>query len=276
MRLMNKPPYAIIYGITSFKGAAMPTVKVEVIPYYTDNYSYLIHHPESEHTALVDCGDARAIIERLEKKGWGLDAILIAHDHIDHTSGLGALRAKYPGAILYTPANADFGPNTRGVSDGDRIPFGPMEIEAVGVPFHTMSCTSYYIDSCLFVSDSLFSGGCGRLFEGSRLDLMRAMDRFAAFARDTLIYFGHEYTINNLEFAKEVEPANSDITDYMAKCKVRRLGGKPTTPTTLERELKVNPFLRIDEEAVIDFVDRKRKYDRVDRIGLLREAKDRY
>ena len=276
MTLMNAPPCAIITVVISLIGAAMPTIQVEIIPYYSDNYSYLIHHPEPDLTALVDCGDARSIIERLKKKGWDLDAILIAHDHVDHTSGLGALRDEYPKASVYTPKKTGFGPSVRVVSDGEKIPFGPMEIEAISVPFHTLYCTSYYVDSCLFVSDSLFSGGCGRLFEGSRSDLMRAMDRFAAFARDTLIYFGHEYTVDNLRFAREVEPENSDITDYMAKCEVRRLSGKPTTPTTLERELKVNPFLRIDEEPVIDFVDPRKRYSRVDRIGLLREAKDRY
>jgi hydroxyacylglutathione hydrolase len=254
----------------------MPTIRVEVIPYYSDNYSYLIRHPESKHTALVDCGDARSIAARLEKLGWELDVILIAHDHIDHTSGLGALRAEYRGARVYTPKKTGFGPSVTAVTDGDKIPLGPIEIEAVSVPFHTLNCTSYYVDSCLFVSDSLFSGGCGRLFEGTREDLMRAMDRFASFARSTRIYFGHEYTLDNLRFAQEVEPENSDITDYLAKCEVRRLSGKPTTPTTLGRELKVNPFLRINEEPVIDFVDPRRQYSRVERIGLLRKAKDRY
>ncbi len=254
----------------------MPTVKIETIPYYSDNYSYLIHNPESEDTALVDCGDARATIARLKKKGWRLDIILIAHDHIDHTSGLEALRAEYRDACVYTPVKTGFGPSVTVAGDGDKIPFGPMEIETVSVPFHTLHCRSYYIDSCLFVSDSLFSGGCGRLFEGSPEDLMRAMDRFAAFAPDTQVYFGHEYTVDNLRFAREVEPENSDITDYLAKCEVRHLKGKPTTPTTLAQELKINPFLRIDAEAVIDFVDPRRRLSRAERIGRLRESKDRY
>ena len=146
----------------------MPTVQVEIVPYYSDNYSYLIHHPESAHTALVDCGDARAIIERLEVKGWGLDAILIAHDHLDHTSGIKALRAEYREALLYTPKKTGFGPSVKVVHDGYKIPFGPMEIEAVSVPFHTLYCTSYYIDNCLFVSDAdskevLWSFGPGEL-----------------------------------------------------------------------------------------------------------------
>ena len=254
----------------------MPTVQVEIIPYYSDNYSYLIRHPESAHTALVDCGDARSISARLKKKGWDLDAILIAHDHVDHTSGLKALRAEYRGASVYTPGETGFGPSVTVVEDGFKIPFGPMEIEAISVPFHTMNCTSYHIDGCLFVSDSLFSGGCGRLFEGTPEDLMRAMDRFATFAKSTRIYFGHEYTVDNLAFAREVEPENGDITDYLAKCETRRLGGKPTTPTTLAQELKINPFLRIDSEAVIDFVDQKRRLSRAERIGRLREDKDRY
>ncbi len=276
MTLRNTPPYAIIAGVNSIKGTAMPTVRVEIIPYYSDNYSYLIHHPESKHTALVDCGDARSISARLEKLGWELDVILIAHDHIDHTSGLGALRAEHRGARVYTPKETGFGPSVTAVSDGEKIPLGPIEIEAVGVPFHTLNCTSYYVDSCLFVSDSLFSGGCGRLFEGTREDLMRAMDRFATFPHDTLIYFGHEYTLDNLRFAATVEGENRDIEEYARECERCLESGGVTTPTTIGRELKVNPFLRIDEEAVTRFVDPEGRYTRTERLGLLRKAKDRF
>jgi hydroxyacylglutathione hydrolase len=259
-----------------FNRSPMQTVQVETVPYYSDNYCYLIHHPGSGKTALVDCGDGRAIIKRLELKGWGLDLILIAHHHIDHTSGISMVRGAYPGARVYAPADGGLGPLSVVAADGDKIPLGPLEVEAVGVAFHTLGCTSYYVDGCLFVSDTLFSGGCGRLFEGTQENLERAMDRLAAFPPETRIYFGHEYTFDNLRFAATVENENRDIEEYARECKKRLGSGGVTTPTTLGRELKINPFLRIDEEAVTRFVDPAGRYTRTERLGLLRKAKDRF
>ena len=162
------------------------------------------------------------------------------------------------------------------INDGDTIHLGSLKIEAVRTPAHTRDITCFYLPGHLFVSDALFSAGCGRLFEGTAADLELAMDRFASFPPETLIYFGHEYTIANLRFALTVEPDNQDIQDYMSRCQEKLKAGKFTTPTTVAQELKVNPFLRINQEDVIRFVDPGGSYNRRERIGLLRKAKDNF
>ncbi|MFQ5586504.1 MAG: hydroxyacylglutathione hydrolase [Thermodesulfobacteriota bacterium] len=255
----------------------MKELVIETVPYSSDNFCYLIHHPPSKVTALVDCGDAGAVISRLEKRGWGLDIILLAHHHYDHTSGAAQLLRSIPGATVYKPEGEErINLPSASVRDGDEISFGPLTIEALRVPAHTRCCTNYYLEGHLFVSDTLFSAGCGRLFEGTAADLERAMDRIAALPPETLVYFGHEYTLNNLDFALTVEPKNRDTTEYQKRCRALRGKGLCTTPTTIGQELRVNPFLRIDHHDVVCFVDPDGVYSRTERIGLLRRAKDQF
>ncbi|MFQ5329472.1 MAG: hydroxyacylglutathione hydrolase [Thermodesulfobacteriota bacterium] len=255
----------------------MEELIVETVPYSSDNYCYLIHHPPSNMTALVDCGDAEAVASHLETRGWSLDMILLAHYHYDHTAGAGRLIESLSDVTVYQPeGEGRINIPAVEVSDGEEIPFGPLTIEALRLPAHTRYCTNYYIAGHLFVSDTLFSAGCGRLFEGTAADLERAMERIAALPPETLVYFGHEYTLANLDFALTVEPNNRDIIEYQKRCRAMRNKGLYTTPTTIGQELKVNPFLRIDHRDVIAFVDPDRRYSRIERIGLLRRAKDRF
>ncbi len=253
----------------------MKTLQIKTLPYAHDNYCYLIHHHPSGKTALVDCGDARPVLAQLEEAGWDLHAVLLTHHHYDHTVGTSRIIEAFPSAVVYAPdgeSRIDI-PSNR-VKDGDLIPFGPLDIEVVSVPAHTRHCTNYHIRGHLFVSDTLFSCGCGRLFEGGATDLERAMDRIAGYPPETRIYFGHEYTVDNLRFALTVEPSNRETLAYMEECRKVVDGGGFTTPTTLERELKVNPFLRIDEDEVLRFVDPDGRRARSERLGILRRKKD--
>jgi hydroxyacylglutathione hydrolase len=255
----------------------METLVVETVPHSSDNYCYLIHHPLSGKTALVDCGEPELVLKYLERKQWNLDVIMLTHYHYDHTAGTSKVIKAFPNATIYSPLGEErINFSSVRVRDGDKIPLGPLEVEAVSVPAHTRYCTNYYIRGHIFVSDTLFSAGCGRVFEGTASDLERAMDRIASLPSETLIYFGHEYTLANLKFALNVEPNNRDILDYINQCKRRRRQGKFTTPTTVAQELKINPFLRIDHEDVIKFIDPLGVYCRTERIGLLRKAKDQF
>lgn len=255
----------------------MDKIQIEILAYFSDNYCYLVHHQGSGKTVLVDCGDPRAALSRLQSNGWGLDAVLLTHHHPDHTGGLPFLKDKYPQAVVYGPEGEDrIEGVTHGVGDGGKIPFGPLEIEALSVPFHTSHCTNFFVGGHLFTSDTLFSGGCGRIFEGSSEELERAMDRLASFPPETLVYFGHEYTVHNLKFARRIEPENKDIAGYLEQCQTQKMLGRYTTPTTIGRELKVNPFLRIDTDVVRRFVDPEGKHTRTERMRLLRMAKDRF
>jgi hydroxyacylglutathione hydrolase len=255
----------------------MEELIIETVPYSSDNYCYLIHHPPSKMTALVDCGDAEAVARHLEERGWKLDMILLAHHHYDHTAGTARLIRSIPGVTVYKPEGEErIKLPAVTVSDGESIPFGPLMIEALRLPAHTRCCTNYYLEGHLFVSDTLFSAGCGRLFEGKAADLERAMDRIGNLPSETLVYFGHEYTLANLDFALTVEPKNRDIIEYQKRCLAMRGKNLCTTPTTIGQELRVNPFLRIDHRDVITFVDPEGLYSRTERIGLLRMAKDNF
>lgn len=255
----------------------MDSLLIETVPYFSDNYAYLIHDALSGKTALVDCGEAEPVLKQLSRNNWSLDAILMTHHHYDHVSGVSGLNDEFPNVTLYSASRRGLaGSSFVEIADGDTIQLGSLKIEAVRTPAHTQDSTCFYLPGHLFVSDALFSAGCGRLFEGTAADLERAMDRFAGFPPETLIYFGHEYTISNLRFALTVEPDNQDIRDYMSHCQEKLKADRYTTPTTVAQELKVNPFLRIDEEDVIRFVDPGESYNRRERIGLLRKAKDNF
>ncbi len=248
---------------------------VEIVPYHRDNYAYLLHCPQSRSTALFDCGDAAPVLERLRKRNWDLTHIFATHYHSDHTLGISELLARYPNSRFFKPAGESRLDHTsRELKDGDRIPLGDRSVRAIGVPAHTRSCTSYLIEDCLFVGDALFSAGCGRLFEGSAGDLMAAMDRFDSLPDDTKVYPGHEYTESNLKFALFVEKESREIREYLDTVADKRARGEFTVPTTIGREKRINPFLRIDRESVWRRVDSGGEMDRIRRIAALRRLKD--
>ncbi len=266
----------------------MSEFTVEVVPYASDNYSYLLigsSGTAGTEAALVDCGEAAPVISRLKSMGLALNAVLICHTHSDHVAGLPSLLHAYPDAVVYAPTAALFigGKEISGVnrvSDGSVLSFGSaksaLSLTVLGVPAHTKQCINYYAPGFLFTSDTLFSAGCGRLFEGTASELCAAMDRLSSYPLNTCIYFGHEYTAQNLRFALSVEPDNPDIKEYIKEVDSIMAKGGVTTPGTIGHELRVNPFFRIDIDAVIDFVDPERRFTRVERLGLLRRAKDRF
>ena len=249
---------------------------VHAVPYASDNYAYLLRNETANKTALFDCGDAEPILNFLSKKSWELNYIFATHFHGDHTAGITELIDKYPQAQTIKPAQENrIKDYTTELDDLESISFGDQKIQAIRVPAHTQHCTSYYIKPFLFVGDSLFSAGCGRLFEGDGKDLLRIMDRYAEFPENTQIFFGHEYTLNNVKFAKTIESNNPDLNEYHQNLT------KPqeilrTTPTTIEFEKKINPFLRIDQPEIIQKIDLGGNMQRYERITVLRDLKNRF
>ncbi len=255
----------------------MKTIQIEVIPYFDDNYSYLIHCEKTGKNALVDCGDSSRVLDYLEKEQLKLDYVLATHAHYDHAGDIPELIKYFPNMTVVKPVGESrLTMHGMEVGDGDTIDFGEDRIEVISVAAHTKHCTSFSIQGCLFVGDALFSGGCGRLFEGQPSDLEKVMDRLSAYPDDTDVYVGHEYTVSNLKFACSIEPDNMEMKAYLQESIDKVSKGQYTTPTTIGLEKKINPFFRIDEESVIASIDPDRSLSRTKRMGVLRSKKDNF
>jgi hydroxyacylglutathione hydrolase len=220
---------------------------------FSDNYIWLIHGlPDARRVAVVDPGDAAPVLRALEKEELELEALLITHHHGDHTGGIQALleRRDVP---VYGPAGERIPGRTHALRGGDRVSVANLglEFEIIDVPGHTAGHIAYYGQGALFCGDTLFSGGCGRLFEGTPAQMTSSLDRLAALPDATRVYCAHEYTLANLRFAAAVEPDNEALADYAARARSLRAEDRPTLPSTVGLERAVNPFLRCDAPAVI-------------------------
>lgn len=223
---------------------------VSPIPAFQDNYIWLITN--NNHAVVVDPGEAAPVEKMLAERGLTLDAILITHHHWDHTGGVKALLANWSQAQLYAPA-AEAMPAAGAIalSDGDSVclPTLALELKVMSVPGHTLGHIAYYAHQqpappLLFCGDTLFSGGCGRLFEGTPKQMHDSLQRLASLPDDTRVYCTHEYTQANLAFCHAVEPNNPELKKYLQNVAKLRQQGVPTLPSTLAREKAVNVFLR--------------------------------
>lgn len=232
-------------------------VQLVPLPAFTDNYIWMIH--DRLEAWVVDPGDAAPVIAQLDALRLTLAGILVTHHHADHTGGLDALRARVRGPV-YAPARERMPIPVVPLFDGDRIRVLGSEFEVIAVPGHTAGHIAYVeripgareSDSpLLFCGDTLFSGGCGRLFEGTPQQMSRSLGRLAALSPNTKVCCTHEYTLANLKFATAVEPGNEDLATYRADCEARRAAGRPTLPSTIGVERRINPFLRCDQPEVV-------------------------
>jgi len=253
----------------------MKEITITPVRYFDDNYAYVVHHTRFDLTAVIDCGDSGPVLDFLDRKHWRPDLLLLTHSHYDHAGDVEGLKTEFPETVVIKPAGetriegAD-----REITDGDTVTFGDYRFTVVSTPAHTRYCTCYVLQDHLFVGDVLFSMGCGRLFEGSAADLVAVMDKLRTFPDQTRIYFGHEYTLENFDFARAVEPDNRDLVAYERVVSEKLDQDGLTTPTTLAWEKKINPFLRIDQPAVIAYLDPDRRLTRTMRMALLRSRKD--
>lgn len=217
------------------------------IPCLSDNYAYLIHDAASGATAVVDVPEAAPILAALRGRGWALTDILITHHHSDHIAGVEEVRAATGARVSGAAADVHrLPPLDRALRDGDRVMLGAEAGTVLDVPGHTVGHIAFHFpDSALaFTADSLMAGGCGRLFEGTPLQMWESLCRLAALPPATLICSGHEYTASNLRFAATLDPGNPELMSRIARVAAAREEDRPTVPSPLSEELATNPFLR--------------------------------
>jgi hydroxyacylglutathione hydrolase len=223
---------------------------IVTVPQLSDNYAYLVIDDGSKECAVVDCAEADKVIAAAKSHGVKLVAVLTTHWHGDHSGGNADIASKVPGIKVYG-ASAEGGKIpalTNPVADGDKVRIGALEARVIGIPAHTNGHVAYYFQSlsAVFTGDTMFVGGCGRVFEGRAATMVASLGKLAALPDSTQVYCGHEYTEKNLRFALTLEPGNEALKKKHEWSVKARTENKFTVPSTIGDEKKTNPFLRTD------------------------------
>ena len=223
----------------------MAAFEISLVPCLQDNYAVIIRDHETRHCALVDAPEAAPILAKLDEKGWKPDLIFVTHKHADHVTGVEELREAYPTLEVFAPQEVDACPVDHVVKPGDRVEMGNLKGDVIATPGHTLGHVAYHFASeeLLFAGDTLFAMGCGRVFEGTMAEMHASLETLAKLPKQTRVYCGHEYTLNNARFAAHVWPKNPDIAERLETVRALRELGKFTVPSTLQQELTTNPFL---------------------------------
>lgn len=227
-------------------------IKIDALPAFSDNYIWLLQDPERRHCAVVDPGDAAPVEAWLAAHtGWQLSDILITHHHFDHVGGIERLKAA-TGARVLGPANEKIPGRDLALHDGDQVDVLGQRFSVYAVPGHTLGHIAYIQaeQHWLFCGDTLFAGGCGRLFEGSPEQMHQSLSRLAALPEQTQVFCTHEYTLSNLRFAAAVEPDNQQIKQRLEQVGQWREAGQISLPSSIALERATNPFLRSSEPTV--------------------------
>ena len=227
-------------------------LEVVRIPVLNDNYVWLLHDDASKETVVVDPAVAGPVLEAAQQRGWTISQIWNTHWHGDHVGGNAALKAATGCTITGPAAEAEkIGTLDRMVREGDSVRIGAHRAAVLAVPAHTAGHVAYHLadDHMIFVGDTLFAMGCGRLFEGTAAQMFANMQRLAALPDDTIVYCAHEYTQSNGRFALTVEPDNAALHTRMAQVDAARLRGEATVPTSIGQERATNIFMRARDVA---------------------------
>ncbi len=252
------------------------------IPAFSDNYIWLVR--EGALAAVVDPGDAGPVLDCLEREKLTLTAIIATHHHGDHVGGNAALLARFP-VPVFGPARETIPGRTHALGEGDAItvPGLGLALRVLDVPGHTAGHIAYVSEDprtpAAFVGDTLFAGGCGRLFEGTAAQMAASLAKLAALPGETLAYCAHEYTLSNLRFALAVEPGNAALRERQAREQDKRDHGLPTVPSTIAVERATNPFLRTGEPEVFAAAQAhagRTLADAVDAFAVVREWKNEF
>jgi hydroxyacylglutathione hydrolase len=257
------------------KTAEDNSLHVVPLPALADNYIWLLHDDGCQ-AVVVDPGDAFPVETALKARGLELRAILLTHHHHDHIGGVEALLSRHD-VPVYAPRDERIGHATQRVDDGDVVLLDAPEarFDVIAVPGHTTTHIAYAGQGVLLCGDTLFSMGCGRLFEGTPSQMLASLDRLAALPGNTLVCCAHEYTAANGRFAQTVEPSNPALITRQQEVSALRAHNRPTLPVALATEQATNPFLRTDCEDVIAWSRRHGiDGDRVARFAALRANKD--
>ncbi len=226
-------------------------LSVLTVPAFNDNYLWLIH--DDVNAAVVDPGDAAPIFAALEAHNLSLVAILLTHHHSDHVGGVPSLLQRFT-VPVFGPRDEAIAEITRPLAEGNTVtlPELSLSLRVLNVPGHTRGHIAYYTSEqhWLFCGDTLFAGGCGRLFEGTPAQMTASLEKLAALPDATQVYCGHEYTLSNLRFAQEIEPQNEALLARIRAEQAKRDQGQPTVPSTIGLEKTTNPFLRYREPAI--------------------------
>jgi hydroxyacylglutathione hydrolase len=228
-------------------------MNLTALPAFSDNYIWMLD--DGREAIVVDPGEAAPVESALDARALALAGILVTHHHPDHVGGIDALRPRLRGGV-HGPAREGIPEPFEPQLDSDEIDLLGLRFRVIDVPGHTAGHVAYFTDAggqapILFCGDTLFSGGCGRLFEGTPAQMLHSLARLGALPGDTRVCCAHEYTLSNLKFARAVEPGNKALRDYEAWCIGEREGQRPTLPSRIARELEVNPFMRCTEPEVV-------------------------
>ena len=223
---------------------------IHAVPAFKDNYIWVLE--DGANAVAVDPGDDEPVRKFLERTGLRLAAVLATHHHADHVGGLPALAQRWK-CPTFGPAHEVAARLDRRLAEGDRItvPGLGIELGTLDIPGHTAGHIALFGDGMVFCGDTLFTCGCGRLFEGTPPQMVESLAKLARLPRDTRVYCGHEYTLANIRFAEAVEPGNRALAQRKARDAARRDRGEPTVPSTIAEELATNPFLRCEEPEVV-------------------------
>lgn len=270
--------------MTSNDATVSQPVNVRAIPAFSDNYFWMVE--DGQHAVVVDPGQAQPVLDRLKKDGLTLTAILLTHHHHDHVGGVQEILSHFK-VPVYGPAFEVLPVCDVSLSQNDNVTIDApaLALTVIDVPGHTAGHIAYTgllktpagSQSVLFCGDTLFVGGCGRLFEGTPAQMLHSLDQLAELPGDTQVFCAHEYTLSNLRWAKAVEPQNESLLAFEKACQAKREVDQPTVPSTIQTELACNPFLRSREPAVATAAQKwaeKSLSEPVDVFAALREWKN--
>lgn len=246
------------------------------IPAFQDNYIWVLNN-DNGRCLIVDPGEAAPVLQALEEKQWQPEAIFLTHHHNDHVGGVKELRQRYPDVVVYGPAETQDKGATHIVADGQVISVLGHEFSIFATPGHTLGHICFFSFPYLFCGDTLFSGGCGRLFEGTATQMYQSFCKINALPDETVICCAHEYTLGNMKFAISILPEDPALNEYYREVKELRAKNQKTLPVILKNERRINLFLRTKDIDLIEVINKETNLQHPEeRFAWLRAKKDNF
>lgn len=246
------------------------------IPAFQDNYIWVLNN-EAGKCIIVDPGEAAPVLNAMAKNNWQPEAILLTHHHHDHVGGVKELLQTFPGLVVYGPEETQNKGTNRVVREGDKVNILEYEFSVIATPGHTLGHLCYFSFPYLFCGDTMFSGGCGRLFEGTSEQMHQSFQKLNKLPAETLICCAHEYTESNIKFALSILPEDQVLIRYYRKVKELRTKNQATLPTTLQIEREINLFLRTEDNDLKEVIKTETNLQQPEQIfAWLRAKKDSF